>query len=225
MQSMKEVQRTRIRSNKGRTHFTFRGIRLGGCLFLFCILACNTGKRPNLDKAVTNIQELAKSGDVIVRNGNDEVSEAARNFNRTDKTYSHCGLIQVEQDTVFVYHALGGSYNPSQKLLRQPLQDFCNDADIDKVAVFRYPLNDKESNALSSWIKDRYVEGLPFDLFFNFQTDDQMYCSEFVFKGLNTAKSGALTKALPGKEAIKYVTIDDLYLNEWAKKIAAVQLD
>lgn len=225
MQSMKEVQKARIRSNKGRTHFTFRGIRLGGCLFLFCILTCKTGKQHSLEQAIEKIQVLVKSGDVIVRNGNDEVSNTARSFNRKDKTYSHCGLIQVEQDTVFVYHALGGSYNPSQKLLRQTLRDFCSDEDIDKVAVFRYPLNDKESNALNSWIKDRYAEGLPFDLFFNFQTDDQMYCSEFVFKGLNTAKAGALIKALPENEAIKYVAIDDLYLNEWAKKIAAAKLD
>lgn len=225
MQSMKEVQRARIRSNKGRIHFTFRGIRFGGCLFLFCILACNTSKRPNLEEDIKKIQALAKSGDVIVRNGTDEVSEAARNFNRKDKTYSHCGLIQVERDTVFVYHALGGSYNPSQKLLRQTLRDFCSDEDIDKVAVFRYPLNEQESRILGAWIWDRYAEGLRFDLFFNFQTDDQMYCSEFVFKGLNTAKNNTLKKLLPeDKEAI-YVTIDDLYLNEWAKKIASAKLD
>ncbi len=222
MRSMKGAQKEKSRSNKGRIHFTFRGIRLGGCLFLFGILACNTGKKPNLDNAVENIQALTKSGDVIVRNGNDEVSEAARNFNRKDKTYSHCGLIQVEQDTVFVYHALGGSYNPSQKLLRQTLRDFCGDEAIDKIAVFRYPLNDKESRILSSWMLEHYDKRLPFDLFFNFQTDDQMYCSEFVFKGLNAAKNDSLRKLLPKDKEVMYVAIDDLYLNEWASKICVI---
>lgn len=222
MQSMKEVQKARIRSNKGRTHFTFRGIRLGGCLFLFCILACKTSKRPDFEEEIKRVQALVKSGDVIVRNGNDEVSNTARSFNRRDKTYSHCGLIQVEQDTVFVYHALGGSYNPSQKLLRQTLEDFCGDEDIDKVAVFRYQLNDQESRILRAWILDRYNEGLPFDLFFNLQTDDKMYCSEFVFKGLNTAKNGALNKLLAENEEAMYVSIDDLYLNEWASRICVI---
>jgi hypothetical protein len=223
MQSMKEVQRARIRSNKGRTHFTFRGIRLGGCLFLFCMLACNTSKRSNLEEDIKRIQALVKSGDVIVRNGNDEVSNAARSFNRKDKTYSHCGLVQVEQDTAFVYHALGGSYNPSQKLLRQTMKDFCSDEDIDKVAVFRYPLDDKESAVLSSWTQHQYRNGLAFDLFFNFQTDDKMYCSEFVFKGLNTAKNNTLKKLLPVNEETLYIAIDDLYLNEWAEPVAEQQ--
>jgi hypothetical protein len=189
------------------------------------MLACNPSKRSNLEEEVKRIQALVKSGDVIVRNGNDEVSNAARSFNRKDKTYSHCGLVQVEQETVFVYHALGGSYNPSQKLLRQTMKDFCSDEDIDKVAVFRYPLDDKESAVLSSWTQHQYRNGLAFDLFFNFQTDDKMYCSEFVFKGLNTAKNNTLKKLLPEDEEAIYVTIDDLYLNEWAKKIASAKLD
>jgi len=222
---MSKVQKEIIRNNKGRTHFTFRGIRLGGCLFLFCILACNISKKPGLEEGVERMQIVAKSGDVIVRNGNDEVSNTARSFNRKDKTYSHCGLVQVERDTVFVYHALGGNYNPSQKLLRQTLKDFCSDEDIDKVALFRYPLNDKERGILSAWILDRYGEGLPFDLFFNFQTDDKMYCSEFVFKGLNAAKNDSLHKLQPQKDEVIYVAIDDLYFNEWAKKVIEAKID
>lgn len=222
MLSMKGVEKETIRSNKGRTHFTFRGIRLGGCLFLFCIWACTAGNNAVVQEKVEKIKLLARSGDVIVRNGDDEVSNAARSFNRIDKIYSHCGLIQVEGDTVFVYHALGGSYNPSQQLLRQPLADFCAAEEIEKVAVYRYELNDKENGTLSHWVQKHYANGLPFDLFFNFQTDDQMYCSEFVFKGLNVAKGGALSGLLPQNKEVVYVTIDDLYLNGLAGKLIEI---
>lgn len=222
MPSMKGARKETIQSNKGRIHFTFKGIRLGGCLFLFCILACSTGKPSDREEGVKGVQVLVKSGDVIVRNGNDEVSNTARSFNRRDKSYSHCGLVQVERDTVFVYHALGGSYNPSQKLLRQTLADFCAEESIDRVAVYRYSLNNAELERLGSWINSRYSEGLPFDLFFNFYTDDKMYCSEFAFKGLNMAKNGALSKLLPQNEETLYVAIDDLYLNELAKKVVEV---
>ncbi|MCH5596984.1 YiiX/YebB-like N1pC/P60 family cysteine hydrolase [Niabella ginsengisoli] len=165
---------------------------------------------------------LLKSGDIIVRDGNDEVSEAARNFNRKDKSYSHCGIIQIEHDTVFVYHALGGSFNPSQKLLRQPLNIFCHPKEVNKFAVFRYELDIDEDIRLSDWIHRSYVEGLPFDLFFNFYTDDKMYCSEFVFKAINTATNGALNKYLQKEGGVLYVTIDDLYLNEGAKEVVEV---
>lgn len=225
MPSMKGVQKETIQSNKGRIHFTFKGIRLGGCLFLLGILACCTGKKYSLKKEWEQVQVLVKSGDVIVRNGNDEVSNTARSFNRRDKSYSHCGLIQVERDTVFVYHALGGSYNPSQKLLRQTLADFCAEESIDRVAVYRYPLNNGERERLSSWVQARYTEGLPFDLFFNFDTDDKMYCSEFVFKGLNAAKENALSRLLPRSGEVLYVAIDDLYLNGFATRVFSADLN
>lgn len=223
MPSMREAQKETIRSNKGRTHFTFRGIRLGGCLFLCSILACKAPDSSPPPDAIDKIQALAVNGDVIVRNGTDEVSNAARSFNRRDHRYSHCGLIQVEQDTVFVYHALGGAYNPSQKLLRETLQHFCGAADIDKVAIFRYPLDKDENEQLSSWIKEQYRKELPFDLFFSFESDDRMYCSEFVFKALNAAKNGRLKSLLPQNDEALYVTIDDLYLNGWVRKVSELQ--
>ena len=55
--------------------------------------------------------------------GIDDVSRAARSMNRKDTSYSHCGIVFIENDSVFVYHALGGSYNPSQKLLREPIRN------------------------------------------------------------------------------------------------------
>ncbi len=224
MPSMKEQQRKTGIIHRGKIHFAFKGIRLGGCLFLFWIAAC-TGK--NYDDAynkINSLKSLLKNGDVIVRNGTDEVSRAARSFNRKDKTYSHCGIIQIENDTVFVYHALGGSYNPSQKLLRQDLEVFCDPGAVDRIAVFRYYLDSKETHTLTAWLRNRYTAGLLFDMFFNFYTDDKMYCSEFVFKALDNAKGGALLRLLPENTGPVYVSIDDLYLNEEAKEVGIVDL-
>jgi len=219
---MKEQQKRMGIIHKGNIHFTFKGIRLGGCLFLLGIWAC-TGKSYKVAyQEISNVKGLLKNGDVIVRNGTDEVSRAARSFNRKDKTYSHCGIIQVENDTVFVYHALGGSYNPSQKLLRQPLEVFCDPKKVDRVAVFRYSLDSKEDNKLTAWVHERYAAELPFDTFFNFYTDDKMYCSEFVFKALDIAKNGALFQLLPGNAGPVYVSIDDLYLNRNAKEVVKI---
>ncbi|GAB3425516.1 YiiX/YebB-like N1pC/P60 family cysteine hydrolase [Niabella aquatica] len=219
---MKEQQKATGKSHKGKIHFTFKGIRLGGCLFLFCIAAC-AGKNYDADYSkIHNLKSLLKNGDVIVRNGTDEISRTARSFNRKDKTYSHCGIIQIENDTVFVYHALGGSYNPSQKLLRQALEAFCDPGAVDKIAVFRYPLDQKEDHMLTAWLHDRYAAGLPFDIFFNFYTDDQMYCSEFVFKALDIAKNGTLLRLLPEDTGPVYVSIDDLYLNGEAKEVGKI---
>lgn len=216
---MSAVQKKMNLKGKNKTHFYFKGIRFYGCLFLFYIVACT-----NHQQKIYNMLPLVKSGDIIVRNSNDEISDVARSFNRKDKSYSHCGIILIEKGRVVVYHALGGDYNPSQKLMRQSLEDFCNVRDVDKIALFRYKLNDKELKKLDSIINLQYKAGLPFDLFFNFTTDDKMYCSEFVFKTLNAARSGTLSYLLHQNEQPLYVSIDDLYLNKEAKKVAEIIL-
>lgn len=222
---MKEQQKKTDIIHKDKIHFTFKGICLGGCLFLLGIWAACTWKSYEAAyREIDNVKDLFKNGDVIVRSGTDEVSRTARSFNRKDKTYSHCGVIQVENDTVFVYHALGGTYNPSQKLLRQPLEVFCDPGEVDRIAVFRYSLNEEESNRLDAWVRNRYEAGLLFDMYFNFYTDDRMYCSEFVFKALNTAKNGALLRLLPANTYPVYVSIDDLYLNGEVKEVVVVAL-
>lgn len=200
---------------KGKSHFTLKGVRYGGCLFLLYLLSCSTYDSNSIKTLISESKHLLQSGDVIVRNGRDEVSDVVRSFNRKDKTYSHCGIILVENDTVFVYHALGGVYNPSQALLREPIDRFCASSQTDKFAVYRYNLNTEQRAKLRSLVQEYHKNKLPFDLFFNYDTNDKMYCSEFVFKCLNHVLDNALSKYLT-KGNLLYISIDDLYLNDMA---------
>ncbi len=164
-------------------------------------------------RLIKQLQPLLQSGDMIFRNGNDEVSRAARRFNRKDTSYSHCGLLFIENDTPFVYHALGGRYNPSQELMRQPLDSFCNPAENNAIAVYRYPLNPAQQAKLRQAVSAYYRSGLKFDLFFNFRSDDKMYCAEFVFKSLNRSVDSALTSYVRTDTIPFGVTTDDLFLH------------
>ena len=122
-----------------RTEFVF-------LFLLFLCLSCKNSQDTQLTSAmlaanfqrIDRAKSLIKSGDIIFRNGIDDVSRAARSMNRKDTSYSHCGVLFIENDSVFVYHALGGSYNPSQKLLREPIDSFCNPKDNDAFGIYRY---------------------------------------------------------------------------------------
>lgn len=197
---------------KGKIHFTLKGVRLGGCLFLLCLLACGTRQQQSVQEAISRASRIVRSGDIIVRSGRDEVSQAARGFNRVEKIYSHCGVVQVEQDSVFVYHAMGGRENPSRALMRQDLQAFCSSEQGDGFAIYRYPLTPRQSLLLSGQVRESYRQGLLFDWHFNFETDAEMYCSEFVFKCLNRALAGRLHQVVDRQEPPVYISIDDLYL-------------
>jgi hypothetical protein len=200
-----------------------------GCLLFFCI-ACRDAT-PVSDRAesltdnlraIDSVRPLIRSGDIIFRNGMDEVSAAARSFNRTDTSFSHCGIVQVENDTVFVYHALGGSYNPSQRLRRDAIDSFCTPLECDKFAVYRYALQPQQNDSLTAIVSRYYRAGLKFDMYFNYKTDNTMYCSEFVFKCLNRSLSDSLTPYLRLSDGYFDVTPDDIFLNPNSRLIKRV---
>ncbi len=201
---------------------------------LFLCWGCNSGDAANKKsistadlvvafKTIDSTKPLIKNGDLVFRNGRDEVSQAARSMNRKDTSFSHCGLVFIEHDSVFVYHALGGSYNPSQKLKRELLDSFCNPSENNAFGIYRYNLEKAETEKLKKTVEGYYKAGLKFDLYFNFFSDDVMYCSEFVFKSLNQSVNGAYSKYLRLDTLPYGVTTDDIFLNENCKLIRRLQ--
>jgi Permuted papain-like amidase enzyme, YaeF/YiiX, C92 family len=206
-----------------------------GCL-LFLLPACTNSdaisEKQEAEKAallsynyglIDSTKKLIQNGDVVFRNGTDEVSRAARTMNRVDTSYSHCGLVFIEKDTVFVYHALGGSYNPSQKLRRESIDSFCTPVDNDRFALYRYNMNNTMVEKLKITVAGYYNTGLRFDLYFNFFSDDKMYCSEFVFKSLNNAYNDSLNKYVRTDAVPFGIAIDDIFLNEHSTEVKRVE--
>ncbi|MGJ7030404.1 YiiX/YebB-like N1pC/P60 family cysteine hydrolase [Niabella hirudinis] len=170
-----------------------------------------------------SLKPLLRSGDIILRNGTDATSQATRRFNRKDTSFSHCGIIAVEADTIWVYHAIGGSYNPSQFLKKELLDRFSDPAENDRIAVYRYRLTSKEQARLMTIVQESYKNKLPFDLFFNFETDDRMYCSEFVFKSMDKSMNGRLSPTIGQHPGPVYVSIDDLFLTPYTTLVKKIE--
>jgi hypothetical protein len=154
---------------------------------------------------------LIKNGDIIFRNGNDEVSAAARSMNRKDTSYSHAGILFIEHDSVLVYHSIGGIYNPGNRLRRDPIDSFCNPVENSAFGIYRFNLRAEEYSRLREIVSNYYKQGLKFDMFFNYLSDDEMYCSEFVFKSLNKARNGSMSGYVRLDTIPFGVTIDDIF--------------
>lgn len=175
---------------------------------------------PSDYKKIDSLKKLLRSGDLIFRNGTDDVSRAARSFNRKDTSYSHCGLVLIENGMPYVYHALGGVYNPDQKLMRQPVDSFANPKDNNAVGAWRYHLDSVQINRLKAVVHYYYLTGLKFDLFFNFKSDDRMYCAEFVYKSLRAATDSSFVPFVNTDTIPFGVTTDDLFLFPKANLVA-----
>lgn len=160
------------------------------------------------------MRQLVHDGDIITRCGIDLTSEILRRLNEKDKTFSHIGIASIENDTVFVYHSIGGEFNPDQKLKREMLWSFIHPDDNKMAGLFRLPLTDGQTASLINTVQDLYKQGVPFDMDFDWKTNDRLYCAEFVVKSLSKALNDSLYfhhTYLMGKEG---VGIDDVTTNK-----------
>ncbi len=168
-----------------------------------------------IDSAVS----ILKSGDILLRTGLGADSYMLAKMNQKDKTYSHCGIVLIENGYPFVYHAIGGEDNPDQRLRRDSASVFLSPLHNEGFGIVAFEFNNDEVHNLGEVVKEFYKARPKFDMNFDLKTDDALYCSEFVYKALNRAVGDTAyiktTRAL-GKT---FVGIDDLFTNEHAHMV------
>ncbi len=200
------------------------------CCLLFFLVCCRSqieqistpnaanaiAEEKNIELAFKHVRELkvlVHSGDLVLRSGKDFTSELMKRLSTYDKTYSHCGIANWENDSLFVYHALGGEWNPDQKLRRDPFEFFCNPYENRGFGIFRYRINASQQDAIVRTAHKFYQAGIPFDMNFDLTTDDRMYCSEFVFKTIEQAALDSVHLKTTTINGIRFVAVDNLFLN------------
>ena len=151
---------------------------------------------------------------MILRTGNDFTSESLRQLSLTDKTYSHCGIASIEHDSVFVYHALGGEWNPDEKFRRDPLELFCNPMENRGFGVFSFKFTGRQKSRLDSIVKAWYEKKLMFDMKFDLSTNVGMYCAEFVSKAISLCTDHQINFATTKINNFEFVAVDNLFLNK-----------
>jgi hypothetical protein len=169
-------------------------------------------------KAQPEISSL-KSGDLIFRHGRGFISNALMSLGQREKKYSHAGIISVENGNVYVYHAIGGEQNISNKLRKDKLEDFCSPQDVHAFGIYRSDLDKEQIEAVIDAAKIYFKCGLEFDTKFDLTSNDKMYCTEFIYKIFNGISGNQNYIYLSAAGGNQYVSCDDLYLNPHFKKI------
>ncbi len=162
---------------------------------------------------INAIKPFVQSGDLITRTGADFTSESLRSLNQRDQTYSHCGIISIENDSIFVYHALGGDFNPDQKILRQPIELFAQPGDNRGIGIFRFDITPVLKQDIIAMSQKLYRQGVMFDMKFDLSTDDHMYCAEFVYKTFRWGTHEKLQFNTSHIRDFAFVGVDDIFLH------------
>jgi len=206
-------------------------------VFLLLITACNQpahhqqqGSHTASTSADTSsylrkadsIGRLLQPGDLVFRRGNDFASLTFANMNREDRRFSHVGIIQIINGTPMVYHALGGSFNPNQKILLEPLSRFIAPYENRSFGIYR--LTTPAPKLLLTRILDSiYKAEVPFDLNFDLETDNRLYCSEFVYKVFKRSDP-PVKFSLSDAGGRKYVSTETFTLSTYTKQLFFCEL-
>ncbi len=227
-------------------------------LYLFlaaiCVQSCTdkkqTGNLATIDsteikaniQALLNIKQatlLLKDGDLVTRSDDDFESLTLQNFSQKDRTYSHSGIAFKEGSCFVIYHCMAGIENPDAACRKEPFDSFVNPIKKTGFGIFQYQLSTAETERLHLVMQQNYQSKKPFDISFNLKTDDSLYCSEMISKGLQHATKGRVkiptsflhnfTPKIMGYrtkrffKTFEYIGIDDLYLNPFCKEIIRVK--
>ncbi|MCU0387064.1 MAG: hypothetical protein MUE71_00475 [Chitinophagaceae bacterium] len=169
------------------------------------------------------IESLAKTGYIITRMGKDITSLLMSKLNPEDSSFSHCGVISFEHDSAFVYHCIGGEWNPDQKMKREWLFHFLHPADSKRTGLFDLKIPDSTKMAMIHQVRRWHREGLQFDMDFNLQTNDKMYCTEMVAKALQFASGNKELITPLTIDSVKFIPVDRIIQRKNSKEILRME--
>jgi hypothetical protein len=159
---------------------------------------------------------LFRSGDIVFRDGRGFLSNAFKKMCLTDRSYSHAGIIHIQDKCTYVLHVIGDRENKSREMRKDMLSDFCSGKISNGYAVYR---SDLPGAKIDSIAVVYYNSRLQFDDKFDLSDDDKMYCTELVSKVLCTVSGNKNYLPLTEVAGIKYIACDNIYLSPHLHKL------
>lgn len=175
------------------------------------------------NRAVDSCVQLLKTGDLVVRRGDDMTSYMLAKLNTSDKRYSHCGIAVIESGKAYVYHCIGGEDNPDGKMRRDDARQWFSPANNLSFAAYRYAFPDSVITRMIAQVKEYYRQQKRFDMDFDWQTDDRLYCSEMIGKSIFAATADSSILPLSSGYGKRFLGVDDLYLGIQARLVCQIK--
>ncbi len=201
-----------------------------GMLFSGCAPTSDSSAKDSVERnvnrneiAVDSLCNTLKTGNVVLRMGFGAQSRLLAQINRTNKSFSHCGIVIVENGYPFIYHSIGGEDNPDMRLRRDSANVFFSPLYCQTIGVAEYDFDKTSLLILCDVVKNTYRRRPHFDTHFDMVSDDELYCTEFVYKSI--AKATGDSSYIPLSEAMgrRFVGTDNLFENEHAHLIWQVK--
>jgi hypothetical protein len=195
---------------------------------------------------INTVKDSIREGDLVLRCGNDLISESLSDFSQNEKLYSHSGVAIMDNGTMYIYSNMAGDINPDEIMRRDVVDSFITPVHNIAVGIYRYDITTPELEKLKKIVHTHYINKLQFDMNFDLATDDKMYCAEMIAKSVEQAtdqriffSKSVITPALKEKYLKKllekkiipsvkvadqreYLGLDNLYLNPHCREVTKI---
>lgn len=178
-------------------------------LIIAIILSCNENVHfPAVDLApqqpikdtiqqhIDSLKKICQPGDLVVRLGDDFISDRIRYLSATDPSYSHAGIIVEHDNKKMVCHIYPDDFVVGADTVRYDIIDsFLNTKTNLKCALYRYDLSDSERVNFEEALNSYHKSKIHFDKKYDLDTDDKIYCSEMIYKALKKVTNNRIVIA------------------------------
>jgi Permuted papain-like amidase enzyme, YaeF/YiiX, C92 family len=158
------------------------------------------------------------TGDLIFRESRGLLSSMFKSMSLHEKKYSHVGIILKSSDSLLVYHFLDGTDHNGLKI--DQISDFASSMECVSYAVYRPDYTAEQKKNITSLIENPSNKNKEFDHDFSLESDDKLYCTEWIYKLL--VETG-FHPSLSTIDGLRYVATDNLYINNFIKKVSYVE--
>jgi Permuted papain-like amidase enzyme, YaeF/YiiX, C92 family len=191
---------------------------------------------------ITDCKKLAQRGDLVVRMGDDFISQVLADIAPKEKKFSHAGIVEIVDGKTYVYNINPKSTNyiNDDTVRLEPIDSFLNPNKNKAVGLYRYKLSNKGIDSFINVIKYFKQQQARFDMKFDIKDDNNLYCTELIAKSLERSTNNQIhfqrhivdsIQVIGVKRFFKImndeidlkkypiITLDHLYLNSYCTPI------
>lgn len=165
----------------------------------------------------TNSQNFEKKTIYIICRGTLSKKELiGERFNISNNNITHLGIGILEDNELKIYNVSDSKIVNNSSLICETLEEFSNINDIFYLGVWEFKTNNSTINKIKNNISE--LKNIKFDKNFNIANDNELYCSEFVVKVLNSLdyfdfkpsikKLSGIEKDLLSSDFLEYYPVD-----------------
>lgn len=187
----------------------YRYEKISLALLFCCLLFAGCTKEVKQPAETLPLNEI-QNGDIICRLGNGFFSNQFKKYSQTEKIYSHVGIIEKRNDSLFVIHAEASELTGIGYVKREPIEVFLSNIKI--WGVYRVNASDSVRNNITKHAKEYFTRNTPFDMDFDATDDSKVYCTELVANSINKAFGDSIIKPAMYLGKLKVYGIDNVYL-------------